>query len=137
MTGDATSAVQAAVYTALTGASAVTDLVGNRIYDHVPQGSDTFPYIELGDPLTEPWDGSNMLGQVENLTIHVWSRQMGRKQTAAVLAAIHATLHRQALTITGQTHVLTVKRYQTIMADADGETWHGVARYEITTQATA
>lgn len=134
MTGEAASAVQAAVHGALTGASAVTDLVSTRIYDAVPEGLSTFPYIELGDPVTEPWDASNMLGQVEDLTIHVWSREMGRKQALGVLNAIHATLHRQPLTVTGQNHVLTVKTYQTVFQDDDGETWHGVARYRITTE---
>lgn len=136
MSGEAASAVQAAIYTALTGASAVTDLVSTRIYDAVPEGLSTFPYIELGDPVTEPWDGSNMLGQREDLTIHVWSREMGRKQALAVLNAIHATLHRQSLTVSGQNHVLTIQTYQTVFRDADGETWHGVARYRITTEST-
>jgi len=135
MSGEAMNAVQAAVYTALTGASAVTDLVSTRIHDQVPEGLTTFPFIEFGDPTAQPFDATVMRGQTEDLTLHVWSRTGGRKQTQQVLAAIYATLHRQALTITGHSHVQTIHRFQTVLADPDGETWHGLTRFEITTQA--
>ncbi len=136
MSADATNAVQAAVYTALTGASAVTDLVSTRIYDQVPEGLETFPYITFGNPVTSPFDAAVMRGQTEDLTLHVWSREGGRKQTQQVLAAIHATLHRQPLTVTGHTHIQTLHRFATVLKDPDGETFHGVTRFEITTQTT-
>lgn len=135
MSGDATNAVQAAVYTALTGASAVTDLVSTRIHDQVPENLATFPYIELGDPVLTPFDAAVMRGQTEDLTIHAWSREGGRKQALSILEALYATLHRQPLTITGHTHVQTIHRFATVMPDPDGETWHGVTRFEIITQA--
>lgn len=131
---EASWALQQAVFSALSGDAGVQALVGNpaRVFDHVPENTE-FPYVTVGEATAV--DGSTMAkdGQRHTITLHVWSRARGRKETKQVLAAIHDVLHKGALTIAGHVHAGTVFEFTDTFLDPDGLTYHGVARYRTVT----
>ena len=130
----AANAIQAALYTRL-----VTSSIGASIYDDVPdlpegQPFSDFPYIVLGNDVSEPWDTDDTLGETYVCTIHAFSRYQGKKEIKEIVAAIYTALHRQAanLSATGYRFVDCLYEYSEIFDDDDGATRHGVCRYRIT-----
>ncbi|MEC9346062.1 MAG: DUF3168 domain-containing protein [Pseudomonadota bacterium] len=132
MSGHATLAIRKAAYAALVADSDVGALVGDRIYDAPPEGV-TFPYVQLGDSIVTDNDTQTVNGSEEDLVLHTWSRQRGRKETDQVQAAIYGALHRQDLQISGQTLILCNRTFEQVLRDPDGVTYHGVSRYRFLT----
>lgn len=126
----AANPLQKAIKDKLDGAAGLTALVGTRIYDYVPQ-AETFPYVTFGDDTVLDWSTFGTLGEEATLTIHVWSRIRGRKETKSIQSQIDAALNRQALDITGYTAVACVREYQESFQDPDGITYHGVQRFRV------
>lgn len=136
MPSDASFPLQQAIYTALTGAAAVTALVGSRVYDEPPE-SPTFPYITIGDDAVENIGTKTEDISAHELTLHAWDRtHRGRKVVKQVLDAIKATLHHASLSVSGHTLVLIRFEAADTLQDPDGLTWHGVARYRCIIQDT-
>lgn len=98
------------------------------VYDYVGPGNvDTFPRIVLGNFEIEPVDDKSTSDQDLFLTIDIWSRQRGKKETQLVMSAIHSLLHRQALSLdSGTAIVVTAATPTRILQDPDGLTYHGV-----------
>lgn len=136
---DASWPLQQAVYSALTGASAVTALLASAsaVYNHVPQDS-AFPYITFGVDTAADWGTKTEQGQAHTLDVHVWSRYRGTKEARQVLAAVYGVLHEQpgALSVSGHTVVEVRYRFSRVVRDPDGLTYHGVAQYQVLTEAT-
>lgn len=103
------------------------------VYDHVPQES-AFPYIVIGDDTSTPWDTDDSTGSESTCTIHVWSRQRGRKEVKTIMQAIYDAMHRQELTITGGALVECAAEFQESFLDPDGITRHGVIRFRLITE---
>ena len=83
----ASFALQKAIYAALTAdAAVVAALGGPRIYDDVPVRSD-FPYLTFGQSTERDWSTATDDGHEHLVTLHVWSRARGRKETDEVMAA--------------------------------------------------
>lgn len=135
MSADSQWALQQAVYSALTGDSALQGLLGNpaRVFDHVPQGS-VFPYLVIGEVSATPFDTKTEAGLDQRLTIHTWSRYRGRKETKDIMAAVLAVLDGQSLAVSGHTLVLLRFEFATTIVDDDGLTRHGVQRFGALTQ---
>lgn len=136
-------AIQQAVYTRLSGWAALdallarhSDLPGPAIYDHVPQPRDAsdnglFPYVVIGDDSLEEWDTDDAVGYSATLTIHVWSRKEGRKETKDVMGAIYDALHRYDLPVSGYHTVLVSWESGETIVDTDGKTRQGIQRFRI------
>lgn len=134
---DALFAVQDAVYVLLAGNASMQALLGApaRIYDHAPPDA-AFPFVTLGAAEAQAWDDKTGFGARQIMALHVWSRYRGRKEALAILNAVHALLHYGNLTVTGHNAVACRWRDSAIMLDDDGLTYHGIAHYQITTQAS-
>ncbi|MGD9879026.1 MAG: DUF3168 domain-containing protein [Hyphomicrobiaceae bacterium] len=130
-------AIDTAIVTALKASAAIKALVGNpaRVYDHVPEET-AYPYIEVGEVVDTPFDDKSTTGLEHAITLHVWSRYRGRKETKQILDALHALLHRGTLTVSGNSHVLTRFVSNSTFRDPDGLTYHGVAIYDVIVQST-
>lgn len=120
--------LQEAIYSRLTGSSALAAFVGPRIYDDVPQTT-PFPYVVVGDDMSIPWDQDACAGTESTVTLHVWSRYSGRKEAKQILAVLYALLHNAELTVSGSQTVLFRAEYQETFLDPDGMTRHGVIRF--------
>jgi len=127
--------VQSAIYSKLASDTAVTNAV-TGIYDKVPQPNDSglgsdFPYITIGEDIHNQIDTDTELMMQVSITIHVWSRYGGRKETKEIQGLIYDSLHRAKLTQTGYKFVtITLVDSQSFL-DADGETYHGVQTFNL------
>lgn len=91
--------LDAAVFSLLSGATAITDVVGTKIYNLQAPSGVSLPYLifYLGSgviPNTEPRDTINNVYRIE-------SRQTTRAGAETLHNAVYSAVHEQALTIAG------------------------------------
>jgi hypothetical protein len=106
------------------------------VYDDVQQDAKgnvlaAFPYIVLGEDTHAPWDTDDSIGSESTITIHVWSRQRGKKETKQIQGLIYEALHRHELEVLGFATMTVEFDYSDVILDADGQTRHGVSRYRV------
>ena len=126
--------LQRSIFDALSTSPAVLDLLGSpRIFDDVPQKA-AFPYLTLGQSTVRDWSTGSDEGSEHLLTLHVWSRADGRRETHELMAALAAALHDQVLPLDG--HRLVNLRHELSEArrEPDGETYHGIVRLRAVTE---
>jgi hypothetical protein len=120
-------ALQGAINTTLRAATAVTALVGTRIYDRVPQGV-AFPFIQLGD--VQGIDDGHDCGDAAEevfLDVHVWSRAVGKVEAQTITASVKAALHKHPPALaTGWRCVELMVRDTRTVTDTDVNTTHVV-----------
>lgn len=130
------NALQAGIYTRLTGFAALTALVSTRVYDFVPEDA-AAPYVVIGEDTFTEADTKSTNRWEATITIHVWDfEKAGRKSVKSILSAIFDALHRQEsnISVNGFTLVEIHRENQlTFQEDAvEGQGdrfYHGVARY--------
>lgn len=133
--GNAAWALQQAVYAALANdAPLVALLDGARIYDVVPTRAE-FPYVTFAQTAERDWSTGDEAGGEHGLTLHVWSRGGGRKQTLAIVAALRAVLHEAELSLSGFRLINLRHEVSEARRDGDGETFHGIVRFRAVTEA--
>ena len=121
--------LQKTIFSKLNTDTTIKNTLSATLHDHVPQGT-AFPYIVIGeetmtdDESTKDIDFNNF-----TLTIHVFSRNRGRKEAKNIMARIYELLHTQSLSVTGATHVNTRFEFSDIIREEDGLTYHGVQRF--------
>lgn len=115
-------------------AAVVAALGGERVYDDVPARSE-FPYLTFGQITERDWSTSTDEGSEHAITLHVWSRGLGRKETDSILAVVRAALHDQDLAMSGHRLVNLRHEFSETRRDGDGETFHGIARFRAVTEA--
>lgn len=120
MAGESSAAVVAAIRTQLLAASAVTNIVGTRVYG-TRREADAFPLITFGPDQSEPWDAVNINGAEVFVLINGWTKEEGEMATARTLkGAIVDALHDATLTVSGHTAVLCrVQDSRLISADVN------------------
>ena len=112
-----------------------------NVYDNVPalpegMPQDKFPYVVIGDDTFVPFDDDDQVGVEGTLTIHVWSRYKGRKETKVIQGEIYTLLNRASLPITGYNIVDSLFEFSETFVENDGEYRHGVQRFRLTLQRT-
>ncbi len=110
--------------------------LGYPVWDHVPQASE-FPYIVIGDDTSNQWDTDDSVGSDSTCTIHVWSRNRGRKEVKEIMRVIYEKLHRAEFPIIGGDLIECQAEFQESFMDADGLTRHGVIRFRLTVDQVA
>jgi hypothetical protein len=146
--GLAQSAIQAAIYTLLsgdTGTGSLRELIGTAIYDAVPD-STTADFVAIGE-WTEASDdtledGDNGVGSDCTVTIDIYTDDAkgsaGYKKAQTIAARVKLLLHGTALSITGWSTV-TCEHEETIgMRDEDQAgrpKRHEVSTYRIGVEA--
>lgn len=97
-----------------------------RVYDQRPSMS-TFPYLTLA--LSEMRDMSAKGLSVESgiVTIDIWSRQRGGRETTQLLAALRTVLQEASL----PTLARCGEEFSTVLWDDESQLSHGVARYRV------
>ena len=130
----ASLALQSAIFSKLSSdAGVLSALGGARIYDDVPDRS-AFPYVTFGQTLERDWSTGTEPGHEHTVTLHVWSRGSGRKETDIVMAAARDALHDQALAMTGFRLVNLRHEFSDARREPDGDTYHGISRYRAVTE---
>jgi hypothetical protein len=133
---DFANAIQTEIYSKLTTNLALAAVVGNRIYDDVPQNSlgeyeGAFPYVSIGEDNLVQSDTDTSHGCVGSIVIHTWGRVRGRKEVKNIQGAIYDALHHQELTVSGYAFVFMYWDNAQSFVDSDGKTRHGVSTFNI------
>lgn len=126
---DSSLEVQKALVAALKGNSAVSGLVGQRVYDVPPQGV-TFPYISLGPRIAQPEiETIDAEGWELSLTIDSWSRKRGSVEAQRMMSAVTDVVNNQEFSLTGHAVVLQRLEFQSLIRETDQITSHGIQRF--------
>lgn len=134
---DSSSLSRQAVYTALSGATAVTDIVGTRIYSGTALSDTAFPYIVIGERSTDRrYETKDETIQSHRLRIYGYVR--GVSATVGIenlKAAIFNALHKQTLAAPGARFVDCVQEgLDDTSVMEDGRTYRAIVDILITIQ---
>jgi hypothetical protein len=124
--------IQKSIYQTLTADPDLMEVI-TGVFDHVPQGQD-YPYINIGEDTSIEWDTDTELGSESTLTVHVWSREYGRRQVKEIMEQIYDILHRAEIELETLHLVDCVVEFMETFLESDGVTRHGVMRIRVTTQ---
>ncbi len=134
---DTLFATQQSIAAVLAASAEMQSIMGATppVYDHVPPGA-VFPYIVFGPTNLAPYDTKTEIGFEQIITINIWSRYRGGKETRDIFQAVYDTLHRATFTITGQVFLSCEFHSADFGLDSDGLTYHAAVRFSILTQST-
>lgn len=134
------AALQQAIYNQLNHSS-VTDLLSSAytvpaIFSDVPQAADSevaanFPYVVIGGDNISPYDTKASLGGNALVQVDIYDRSDSPLTTKAIADAVDARLRRQALTISGVTHITTELESSLTVPDEDGKTLRILSLYRV------
>lgn len=132
---DSTAEVIKAIVTALLADAPTTAIVGTKVYSHVPQ-DETEPFIEVGAQLTAvPFDTKDSTGDSITLSIDGWSVGESNEPVNRLMRVIRQALNRvSSFSVVGHSLIDIYWEFGEIMRQPDGVTWHGHARYRVTTE---
>lgn len=123
--------LQSAIYTLLNGDSTLDGLVGNnKIFDNVPESTD-YPYVVIGNIITNNEGTATLDGNEYLVDIDVWSRYRGKKQISEISERIYNLLHDTDLSVSGASHVMTRANSVQTLVSGDGITRHGIISLSI------
>lgn len=119
--------LQKAVFQAL---SADTGLLSQitGVFDRPPQNQ-AYPYVMIGESSISDWSTKTTSGTEQVISLHIWSREGGRKQNEIIMEKVHSLLHDAAMTVDGNTLVLIKFVSSSIAIENDGWTYHGIMRF--------
>lgn len=123
-------ALQGALVATLRGDSAVAAMVAQRVYDQAPDNV-AYPYIGIGEIQTID-DGAGCIEDAVEIfvTLHVWSRAVGRPEAHRIGGAVRAALHLADLNLGADLDLVELQYRDTrVFTDADGRTAHGVLTF--------
>lgn len=126
--------LQRSLVQAIRSNAAIVGLLGGaKVYDDVPQGT-VFPYVTIGQSLVRDWSTGSESGHEHAVTLHVWSRAAGRKQTHEIMGAIEGALHDGALSLVEHRLVNLRHEFSDARREPDGDTYHGTVRFRAVTE---
>ena len=114
----------------LKAVTAVTDIVGTRIYTSAPQKA-TFPYVSIRMS-SESYSTKSNSGMQHEITIQGFSRKQSLKEALQIKEAIYDALNRQEsnITVVGNNLVLfQAEGVNETLREPDGVTWQSVIQF--------
>lgn len=100
------------------------------VFDYVEQGTE-YPYIKIGGATAENFDSKSFDGFEVSIILDFWSRYAGDKEIKEMMGAAYAILHNQSLHVEGYNFVHCFFEFSECIVEDDGETRHGVQRYNV------
>lgn len=101
------------------------------VFDHVPQSQD-YPYVAIGELVETEFNTDDVASAVQaSLTVHVYSRKRGRKETHNIQSQIMVALHRATLAQVGFNFISIDHTQSQSFTDSDGITRHGIVEFNI------
>lgn len=114
----------------LKGKTAVTNLVGTRIYSNVPK-KETFPYVLISITSSD-FSTKTFSGMDHTIQLNIYSRKPSVKQAGDIRKACYDALHRKESEITLDTGSLAILQFNglgDIFKDTDGVTIEAVSQF--------
>lgn len=128
--------LQGAIAARLKAVSAVTALIGQRVYDDVPEEKKriqatgaAFPYVSFGPSDELPDNAECIQADVVTFQLDAWSRAVGFPEVRQTAAAVRAALHEYEFTLTANALVSFEHRATRIFRDPDGLTSHAAIEF--------
>jgi hypothetical protein len=127
-------ALQSALVASLVASADLTILMGaSRIFDDVPPGT-PYPYVTIGQTVERDWSTGSDFGSEHTVTLHVWSREPGRRQVHQIVGLMRAALASAPLTLADHRLVNLRHEFSDARRESDGETYHALVRYRAVTE---
>lgn len=123
-------ATQKALYDKLKSNAYLASLVTD-IYDNPPEETSAYPYVTIGEAVHNEFDTDTDEGNDVTVSVHVWSRDRGRKEVKEIQNAIYLALSRQELSVIGYNFINCQFVTSQSFLDSDGKTRHGVQDFQI------
>jgi hypothetical protein len=126
--------LQKALFGALAGdAALVSALGGPKVFDHAPANV-AFPYVTFGRTSVYDWSTGTESGTEQLLTLHVWSKARGKKETLDIIECIRAALDQAPLALDDH-HLVNLRlEYSEARYDEDIDVHHGLLRFRAVTE---
>lgn len=129
-----TSELQKALFSALRDDAALVGALGGaKIFDQAPANA-PFPYITFGHTSVYDWSTGTESGTEQLLTLHVWSKAKGRKETLEIIDIVQACLAAAALELAGHHLVNLTLEFSEARFDEELSIHHGLLRYRAVTE---
>jgi hypothetical protein len=133
MTIPATLALRQAVVAALRADAGLQALIGQRVYDHIPE-REQFPYVSLRDQV-RAYDTTTERGKEHTLQLNAWSRAEGSKEAELVLHGLERVLRDLSpRALTDHTLINLDVEMATVVRDEGGQTYFGYVRARAVTE---
>jgi len=106
-----------------------------RLYDAAPEDP-VYPYLTYGSLRSEDIGADDTPLASHQMTLHLWSRYMGRAEVLSLLSQTSHALQADALTAAGDIEIRSATAiYSDVLRAPDGRTQHGLLRLSFITQA--
>lgn len=129
--------LQKALFDALKGNAALSAALGGaKIFDHAPANV-LFPYVTFGRTSVYDWSTGTEKGTEQLLSLHVWSKSKGRKETLDIMDMVRTSLDDAALTLDEHNLVNLRLEYSEIRFEEDLTVYHGLLRFRAVTEGAA
>ncbi|MEO9341127.1 DUF3168 domain-containing protein [Mesorhizobium sp. SB112] len=106
----------------------IAALGGSRIFDHVPVNAQ-FPYISFGRTSMYDWSTSTEHGSEQFFTLHIWSKDKGKRQALDILELAKSRLETAALEPAAHHLVNLIFDFAEVRQNEDLSLYHGLLRY--------
>jgi hypothetical protein len=126
-------ALQQAVFAALSADVAVQAAVAGRIFDAVPETA-ALPYIVLGEASETSETSTAEAGSSHTLSLHIWSRNGGTRESKEIAGAVRSCLDHAALVLTGHVLIDLAFTAADYARQSDGKTFRAVLRFAASTE---
>lgn len=131
---DASVELIRAIFDRLRATSDVSNFIGQRVYDRVPDAQDVaFPYVSLGPSTAIPDDFDCMRGEEITIQLDVWTsgdaEAYGSVQARKLTGAIKKALHDVDITLTTNALVTLQHEMTRIIDDPNPAISHGVIQF--------
>lgn len=125
----AANELQKAIFDTLKGDAGLIGLLGGaKIYDRAPANV-VFPYITFGRTSIYDWSTGTESGTEQLITLHIWSKAKGKKETLDIMERAKALLHDQPLALETQALVNCRLEFAEARHDDDLDVYHGLLRF--------
>lgn len=121
--------LQKAIYQWLKSDAALTAMLSDTGFYDAPTPGARFPYVTFGRASGYDWSSGTERGQEIFLTLQIWSNRRGRREAAAIMAAIDERLRAFDPQMDGLRLVLLDRDLQDIRHDSEAALYRGTARY--------
>ncbi|SJZ65265.1 DUF3168 domain-containing protein [Consotaella salsifontis] len=129
--------LQTSIFQALTTDPAVISLLGGpKVFDRTPERAN-FPYLTLGRTAVVDWSTGTEDGSEHILTLHVWAKGGGKKETYEIMDKVSEKLHDAHLPLEGHNLVNLQLQYAEARQEPDSPAYHGILRFRAVTEPIA
>ena len=92
-----------------------------------------YPYCTIGEFTASESDTLTEQSIDFEVTVHIWSRQPGMQESQQLMTKAKDALDRQVLPVAGFQWVTAIWNFAQTLREFDGETRHGILRFEVRT----